>query len=81
MEHTKGDGREDLFPPPSVAGAGIGLFVYFLSSGECENKSICTSQKEPQMVSTRAKSKTLPGENVACSNQFITYFPSTSSST
>lgn len=65
----------------SVAGAGIGLFVYLLSSVECRNKSSCTLGKEFHMASTRAKSKTLPGENAACPDQFITYFPSTSSST
>lgn len=77
----KGDGREDLFPPLSVAGAGIGLFVYFLSSSECRNSSSCTPRKELHTASTRANSKTLPRESIACPNQFITYFPSTSSIT
>lgn len=41
MEHMKGEGKEYLFPALSVAGAGIGPFVYVLSSGECRNKNSC----------------------------------------
>lgn len=41
MEHMKGEGKEDLFPPLSVAGAGIDPFEYVLSSGECRNKNSC----------------------------------------